>query len=955
MNNDERQEGEIIFWNRKFGFIKIFNSDKCYYFNKKSLGNQYADVNLLDKVSFNIEEVREGVHIGKFNAAQLAFIEKGDFSEHQRTIGRMINWNGRYGFLESPQLDREVILFSTRLIKTKKKLNSGDYLILSPVKSSKNKDQLFAFFAYPLEDERDIAFLQEQKKLYQNNPVRETIINIVRSLDDRPVDIKFKTELAELVNTLKENLFPSLKILIKQYKEEYKFTPSFSLLKEYLTDFYLVQLWEYGIIKGYDLETMITYFCNSSADTKRAIINRFPLVDKLKILKYYFEHFIKNKISKKANNELKTFLGIVYRNQDTREIEIYKEAKQHIFSRLYPQELISLWIRGYIEDLPEKFVVDNFNFDDIKSIYERGTNYAGIIKKILENYLLSFHGQTNFDVEYPKLIKYLNIYKEIFNTDFEKILKASFVQLENYQKFILWIFEPTFPFDGHSFFEDNWSDLDLYFLLKYLIKEDVDFKADIINIANSITEDKIIEYVEINPWNEVIKPVNQDNQNEFFIKDVMAFTHKFKRNDISVKTICEIIYDAIPYYSVDHLRLWLYSYVKDNRFSYVGYRGKFKELTFDEMKLFRDRGDSKILAEIVEGEMQEVEPCLNYIQKGKDITIYKAHVENIYFMKGSLKLRRENSIYTNVYYEEFSSTGLNRIPKSSEYSTIQFTITVVKNDIKEIDGLDEFFSMIQSGLIQKALVVVGANHPSDHENKESSYVEDWNLRKNILSYLEEQQFSNYAPTIVNEPKKYYNSRRSDKNPLVDFSEKTILYTIQTPDGFGIVWENIDFTEDRSTYIFKATNETYLSQIKKIADAIVTYYHLRSTLISASEDENLDVFRHNLGFIAKINKQRGKNLSFDNWKGKLQNHLLRPIHKVPEIEQIQILQFWLNKTSEGPEGKAPGKIINIRTLPDDIFNPPPSQVDTQTKASAISLGVKFEILNQLKAINQLLQN
>lgn len=953
MNEKIRQQGEIIFWNGSLGFIKFQNSGDSIFFHINNVHRNYNTISLFDKVSFKIGTVKIGKHIGKPMAFDVRFTSSGSFSEHQKTIGVLRDWNGRFGFLDSPQIDKTVFLYHSRLINSYNEIQSGEYLTFSPVKSAKNPDQLFAFFAYPLQNEKDIHFLRQQESENSIIQIKEIISNLIRQQVDKPIDIRFELELEELLNQEKHSLYYPISVLIKQYNEKFGFSPSVQILNRFLKETYIIQLWENDVIKSYDLEVMMNYFHNASSDTKRAIISRFPQVDKARILRNHFDLLIKKGKVEKNNNDIKTFLGIVYRNKETQEIEIYKEAKRYILDNLSPQENVSLWSNDYIDDLPEKYIINNFDISNVPIIKKGGKKHNEIIKKIYENYFLSFAKDKDFNAEYPNLIQYLQKFKEQFENDFVIISKASIAQLNKHQKFILWLFEPNLDFEGHDYFENYWKEINIYFLLKYLIKEDVTNYEKLQEKIASITEAKLIEFACEFQWNNLIMPVYKEDTEYSFLKDVGTFIKKFDRNDIDLTQVSEAIYDSIEFYKDYHLRLWLFGYVAENRYAYVGYRECFKELSHSEQTIFRKKGDSHIKEEVFEGELLEVEPCQKIVKRDGKIITYMAFAENIYFRDGSIMLRMETREYTSVYPEPFASSGLNRIPKSSYFNSFEFIIKVEEKQIKTIEGLEEFFNEIQTGEIEKAIGKI-VEPKSSKLNRNKSYVEDWKLRKEVINYLNEHQISIYSPKIINEPKSRY--RRIDKDTEIETYEKTHLYTIQTTDGYGIVWENIDMTEDRATFIFKATNETYLLQIEKIAHSIVAYGQFRSTLISAREEEKLSIFKDNHGYITKIHKQRGKNLPFENWKKKLSEALIQPIPKLPDFEQVQSLSNWQADMPFSARVNKKIEKINIKDIKtvDFDFEQPTNKVKIESVAQKEQIKKKLEILNKLKEINQLFQ-
>ena len=172
-------------------------------------------------------------------------------------------------------------------------------------------------------------------------------------------------------------------------------------------------------------------------------------------------------------------------------------------------------------------------------------------------------------------------------------------------------------------------------------------------------------------------------------------------------------------------------------------------------------------------------------------------------------------------------------------------------------------------------------------------MEDWKLRKQIIDYLNENQTENSGPIIVNEPKNFY--RRMDENSGIDSYEKTGLYSIEIGNEYTIIWENIDLTFDRATYVFKCYAKKYTSQIDKIKEAIVSYAQFRSSLLSSADTMLAQRFKNNFGFIDSIRKQRGKKESFSNWVEKIEKAMHEPIPKLPNEVQLKELYSHISYT------------------------------------------------------------
>lgn len=946
--------GEIIFWNNNLGFIKYDNLDESIFFHKNNLNKSYKKVSLLDKVQFERGETVKGIHKGKPFAINVKFTSNGNLREHQRTIGKLRNWNSKYGFLDSPQLDKDVFLFHTRLLSTNYKIQEGSYFTFSPIKSSKNPNQLFAFFAYPLEKETDLEFLRQQKNENNISDIEKIISSLIRSQTDISIEEKFKLELQDVFKENTQNSYNQFIELINYYKSNLDFTPSFGIIFEEVPKVYQIQLWENDVIADFDLVTMIDYFHNSTADTKRIIINKFKREDKLTILNAHFKLLIEKGRISKANNDIKILLDIVYRNKESRELEIYKSVKKHILKKLTPKECATLWFNNYIDDLPENYIVNNFDINNVPKLKKENEKHQKIIFKIFENYLINFANEKNFEEDHIELIQYLKVFKGRFATKFDKLVKITVFQLSKIQKLILWVFEPSLPFDGINILKRSWSELDVYFLLKLSISEAIDLDEILLKkISDSITQQKLIDFSTSYNWNALILPVNKPDEDSC-LNDINSFIDKFDRFDINVEEIANSIYDSIPLFTIHHLRLWLWGYVADSRFDFVGFREKFKELTSSEQSFFREKGNNQIKEEIERGESLEVVPCMNIISREKNSKIYKAFVENIYFKQGVILLRMENKKYTKPFSVSMASTGLNRIPKSSYYNKFPFTIKVEENStIKDVKGFEGFFAEIHTGEINKALGRI-TSPKSSKKNRNKSYIEDWKLRKKVIDYLNKSQFDN-EPKLVNTPKSRY--RRLDVGVAIDFFEKTYLYSIRTDDGYGIIWENIDLSKDRATFIFKSTEENHQIQLEKIANLIVSSGQFRSTLIRLKKDEEdiqLQVFKNNLGYIAKIHKQRGKNQSFSNWQSKLEKGLLKPIPELPTEEQIRDLKDWQIEMPYSPKTRKVVTKIDEKFIKTKDINLGDTNVPQFTKRPQLTLNTKKSILEKLKEINQIIQ-
>ena len=512
---------------------------------------------------------------------------------------------------------------------------------------------------------------------------------------------------------------------------------------------------------------------------------------------------------------------------------------------------------------------------------------------------------------------------------------------------------PGLPFNGVDVLENCCSELNSYFLLKILIDDEIDLDEKLLQkMLISITEQELIDFAASYKWNGLIFPAAKPDEVSF-LGDVLSFTNKFNVTSIDVSRIANHIYDSLPHFTVHHIKLWLWAYVDDSRFDYVLFRDKFKELTPYEQKEFRRRGDYLIKCEIEEWEALEVVPCTNIVFDKGAVKVYEAFIENIFFKEGCVQLRLENGEYTKPFCVAMASSGFNRISKSSPYNKLPFEIMVKGKQIIEVKGLESLFSKIHTGEIFDTLSPSEPASPDSPANRNKAYVEDWKLRKKIIDYLNEQQY-NDAPKLVNEPKSRY--RRLDASAPIDFFEKTLLFSIKTADGYGIVWENIDLTNDRATFVFKTSESTHEMQLQKVADSIVSFGRFRSTLSADSNtDVALQIFRNNLGYVSKIYKKRGSNQSFSNWQEKLEKALSLPIPPLPTAEELKSLEVWLHEGSRS--GQKGGTVRRISedsiTTTDDLQE---SETDMNfPQGPMLTLDLKKSILSELRDINRILKN
>lgn len=950
----ELQKGIIIFWNGNYGFIR--HDVNSVFFHRKSLIDR--NIQLLEKVSFHIEIIKHGIHAGEKNATFVKLT--GDIinlNDYNRFVGVLHYWDEKRGVIISPQQKLPIHFFSTRKLYQNDKFKKNDLVVFHPVNSTKHDNELFALFAYHISKEFDITFLQKQFNECGIEQINRHIDYLAKT-KELSIDEKFILKLNRLPYVENQESYKQLVSLLKEY---YGLNHSlvFDALRKICSDAYLIQLFETGIIESYDIELMKTYFHNTLADNKRFLIMKLQESDKEIILDYHIDQLRKKGLLDFLNDDIKTVLDIVGRNRLTMNDGIYFELKKELQSNLDSDDLITLWLNDYIDKLSEAFIIAEFDIRDsklLKKLIDKdGEKFETARNKIFENYFFNFKNK-NFENDLGILIHTLHEFERTYQSRYEEIIKIYNSTFDNYQKFLLWIFGvKQIDFNigeiakGHQIIND-------YYKLKYLLRCRLEKSIQI----NSTFEDEIgfdglIVFIKTNPWNDFIYPVANNEEEYRNINSFMSdIEHFFDNGTIDLSQIADEIFESMPKYNTHHIRLWLHNWVGNNKYDYVGFRYGFKELTKEEQKEFRARGTELIKGELVNKISNEVIPCENIIETSGFYRVYSAHLCNFFFQDGWLRLRIENGSFTKIYEEGSSSRAFNDIPENSSLNKLDITVTVdYENKITKIDGIDLIFNTIHTKQIEKVLGMP-VETESNVITKSNNYVEDYNLIKNIKDYLYYCQVDNVEVMLVNEPKNFY--RRLDDASGIDKYEVTALFTHKAPNDFGIVWDNVDYSQDRAIYVFKSNSNQLENQLSKLADAISNTAQFRSTLISSADDEMHELFRANLGYVGSIRKNKGELNSFDKFQSKLNRLFTLPTPVIPSVEEQEALEPWDPETPHS---------VRVRAVSNSSYKSKPRQMTDYEigkvdipffeKTVQIDERVQYErkirIYNMLKSFNE----
>lgn len=124
-----------------------------------------------------------------------------------------------------------------------------------------------------------------------------------------------------------------------------------------------------------------------------------------------------------------------------------------------------------------------------------------------------------------------------------------------------------------------------------------------LNIQNAIniTQAGLIHFIETYEWNQLVqpvlprssKPIDPETIIQFsFIDDINVFASLIISSGLNANELAISLFQSIKYYSVSHLRLWLYGLVENHFFNFTGFRTVFKELTRKEQYQFRERANT---------------------------------------------------------------------------------------------------------------------------------------------------------------------------------------------------------------------------------------------------------------------------------------------------------------------------------------------------------------------------
>lgn len=910
--------GIVIAWNRRQGSIKKDNDEIAFFSNSDILSHDIQvgsrvwfkeDINYLTPEIKTIYAKRVSLNSTKRRTVRQHNTPKATITN--KYIGRVVQLDAEEeeGYIKNHLRLPTRFRISQKLINQKIQLH--DAVVFAPVKARNSNEYFNAFEVYKLAYEKDLQFLLErhidpaQKDLNDQSLLEEVKHRIDTLTDEiplkeRPSRLMFQYELKQLGLVTDEEAYLKLLELIYKYNE-INWTPTADLLKKSCSDKYLIKLLLTGIIDTYDYAVIAKNFPTLSLENKRNIIIKLSSRDRNRILTNFFLQLRDNDKFKSINDHLKAILDITYRNTNTRDINTYSRVYDHLTSNLQPHELFTLWYEGYLQHIDHEILKQHISPEDtalIDPLLQRGTpEQITQLEPILKEYLLS---QNNIDFDNPngKYLRSLILFNKNFQEQFQEIAPTIGHQLTDRQRFTALTHDIKLPqIDNKQLITHYLDELDIYEKLRYLLRHSI--HIDLIDpiILQSITQEALENYIQTQPWNNIIVPISSDEDKitiSSFIDDVARFQDTFKAN-INLYQLGIFLFDSIPHYTIHHLRLWLYHHVPNSKYDYYGFRNNFNELTYTEQKAFISKADAIRKLTALEQQKQNTTPCHNLTINEDGSQPYTAYLENIFFEKNKLELCIGPNQFTASKRYSGVDLHLNTISHDHYLNQIEIKVTVKDNFIVTIHGLEQILEHIRKAHITQLFDRNESREPRKPiGDKDLSYNTDWEVVNQINRYLATRQDSNFQIELLEEPIQHI---ESIDGYIPGTYENTALYVIKVneysnDDSYAIIWNNIDLSTSRALYVFKSYYDDIKQQLHKLIHHITTYAQLRSTLMRSPTEYLHQAFKNNLGYVGNIQKTKGYKYAYDDVVYRLEAVMQRPIPILPSSQLQQRIESWI---------------------------------------------------------------
>lgn len=888
--------GKVIFFKGKYGYISCPDYQYNLFFHKNDVSGDYAKfIKRGDEVQFN--SVNNPKRPGRQKATQIIFLKfqvpsfekmRIKYDRNDLFVGFLKNWNGRSGYIKSSLLlTKDTFLYYTRLLS--ESVKPKEILLFQPVESVDPRSHYFAYFAYSLKD----AKIDDLWAVINNYGTSAHAI--------------MESQLSEKLNWLLKlklesdgQAFFQMKQIAKKYIDKYGEIDNKVI--QILSEDSQVFLWEEGLTSNIDFNILLKLFCLSpQKERDRILLIITNIYIKESLLKEYVNWLISTRQYFKINQELKPALRFLKTDSDAVRLGLYNFLYNFLIDNLPADKLIDLWLFGYLEKLPTvDLLINNFNFNDLdyfnillnrclgdndveNDSFQKKTSRALIdfvIRNFKDGFFDSFHlvGVLLFNFLQKKE---RNVYIKYVQPELESFLTISELYiLKSYQVLIN---EST---------EELIKQLPRDFNIVYIINESILNGSSLLEktlndfLRSESLYDRLCLDLPSFPWNILSEPANFLNvvlRNWRYHR--LFFSNKNVESELAV-----FLFHQLDKYSVHHLRLYL-TFQKDlsGELDFYGFMKPFKELMRSEKKEIKAALERYLEKNFEDEERAIVEPCINFERSDRS-TIYNATIKNIYFEDGALELRMEDGSYTYQYDNDiFVTKGINRISPNSALSNLEILVEVQNRIVIHIEGLDRLLAAIYQKEIKAILSKIKLD--GNYQSSTESYSSDRDLKKKIIDYLKSNQLENTNPLEIFEYTTNYVRYRDSTPRKKNRYNLANLYSIKVDeDKIAIIWESLEFDQDRSTFIFISPLDRHQEQMKRIMDAVSSYKYLRSYLnsrlnnIDVREKDKKNEIQNNLkkflGYVGNIRKRRGLKDSFERW--------LRNLNKIIRIIPLDII-------------------------------------------------------------------
>lgn len=889
---------------------------------------------LLSKVAFKSSIVTHGKYISKEIAKEIEVLSTPEVDRFELFFGTITKLFHKHCVINSPNLEKETLFFYNRSIHHNERYSIGSSVLFSPVISSKTQENYFALFAYPLVKEYKIERLYN---LLEKAPASRSLINQINKIskEGHNADFlmsKFKDEWSAIsedydVSTKKD--------LIQKYA-----TMGLVIDAYYLESIYeekeLIFKWETKKIQKLSRQLILKYFVGSGTSKKRDILIRLG-EESITLLEDYFEYAKRNNLFASLLN-VRFFFEATMKPDKNIHLELHEKAKQYILPNLSDEQIEDLIKRSLLSNVgnyKQNTASKLASITDIQA-YDPKTHHLNeeVANNILQN-LITHYGTENWPNSVIFRLRYLRNLHTSLTSDWINDNLPVFSDLLKLRLFIHQISTKL----GET--TSNILEINLFekLILSNNTKDESIFLED--ELSNSI-EEEIKLFINQFVWDELFAPVTpiDDEANDQawgFLDELLIFCRNENLNVFSLISLA--IFDNLPEDDLYRVRIWLKSYVQSEYFSYEQFKTSFKQLTKKEKKDFKSK------LELVQKNEQRTLENTNLLSSNEPIVdelgnrTYVVGIENCYFEKDHLKLKMEDEALSNSFFFKGLSSGFNRLNMDTFLNSIKLHIKFgpsPSKTITQIKGLQDLIDAIIRNEIEKSL-----SRSSKELNKEQSsisYAENYQLRRNVITFLNENHSTDYAIVKLHEPKNYF--RRLDDKSGVDDYQLTGLFTLAIEDELLLVWENLDLDHDKATYLFKCKPPEHEELVRRISKTVTSHSQIRSTLSSQKADEYIVHWKEYLCFIGSLRKPRLGKGDLQDWIMKIYRTARKAEVKWVESEpefRVSIKRS-VNWSAEDSKEKKLDSLVRTYDLPE--MNKTKKMLSPKAESSTLQLLLHF---------------